>query len=564
MTKKDVVTLFQSARVDVSLANKVYREYGRDTYTELKKDPYTTLYSIPGLTLDHADKISRYLRRTLEETVLGHIQWMVLRRPTPEATLKVKVQTTLGLNAQVMDTILQSLLRDGRIHRIEKYVLHPKEHDVLRSVASQVHERSSGMHFHDDMEDAFDGIECTPEQRKALDMVATHRLSVITGGPGCGKSWIVRQMVQAFPRSRVTAPTGRAARNAEGKTVHYFKTIQETQKNELHGVELIVVDEASMLSAYLFDIVLQMASPRAHVVLVGDKNQLPPIQTGHVLRDLLNSNTLPYVQLTQNHRSSAPIQTFCAEMLRGHLTTPPECVWFMECHTLDEMLNRLPRVYPDIILTPHNVTRVQMNRVLQLFTSGMRAKDNLLEVDIIDSHGPLEKHRRGTAKVSPTKITVSDGLSNEVEMTYAVASRTVQPLGIKAESGTVIRSHDKVIITKNTATLCNGDMGTYVGNQMVQTQEDTYEIPPIGDTDPGFALGYCITVHKAQGSEFHTVVIPVSNVSAWTRTLLYTAVTRAKERIIFLGTLHDVQCILRHHTDRQLPPFLQSMMQDRV
>lgn len=559
MTKKDVLAVFRGARVDAGLAHRVYREHGRNTFSSLENDPYTTLFGVTGTTLDHADKIARHLRKPLCDLVLGHALWMVLRRPTLQSTLQLRIQSTLGLSKHDMDSLMDTLLREGKIFCLHRYLLHPREYSLLENIADDVTRRMDKMDYHTAMEDAFECIECTEEQRMALNMVSYHRLSVITGGPGCGKSWIVRHMVQAFPNARVTAPTGRAARNADGKTVHYFKTIQETQKNELLGIELVIIDEASMLSAYLFDAVLKMTSHTAHVVLVGDKNQLPPIQTGHILRDLLASD-VPSVHLTQNQRSIAPIHNFCTDLLRGVLGDIPDCVGFIECQTSDDMLNALPRVYPHIVLTPHNATRVQMNRVLQLYAAGMRLMSPI-DVHIVDAYGSLRQHRQGKASVSPTRVTVDDGLLHREDVSFAVASRTVEPLGIPAESNTVIRKHDKVIVTKNTTTLCNGDMGTYIGNSMVQTSEDTFVIPQIHDTDPGFALGYCITVHKAQGSEFHTVVIPISNVSAWTKTLLYTAATRAKERIIFLGTRHDLQCILRHQADRQLPPFLQTLMQ---
>lgn len=559
MTKKDVLALFRGVRVDAGLAHRVYREHGRSTFEDLQRDPYTTLFPVQGSTIDHADKIARHFRKPVADLVLGHALWMVLRRPTPLNTLQIKIQSTLGIPRDTMASIMQTLLDESKIFCVHKYVLHPREYAMLERVADDALERCDGMDFHDPMEDAFGRIECTSEQRMALNMVAYHKLSVITGGPGCGKSWIVRHMVHNFPNARVTAPTGRAARNAEGKTVHYFKTIQETQKNELSGIELIIIDEASMLSAYLFDAVLQMTSPNAHVVLVGDQNQLPPIQTGHVLRDILGSGKVPSVQLTQNQRSIAPIHNFCTNILRNVIADIPDCVQFIECHTVDDMLNALPRVYPNIVLTPHNATRVQMNRVLQLYTTGMRLLEPI-DVTIKDAYGCLQQGRQGTVHVSPRHVVISDGLSTE-QTTYAVASRTVQLMGIPAESETVIRKHDKVIVTKNTATLCNGDMGTYMGNSMIETADDTYRVEPISETDPGFALGYCITVHKAQGSEFNTVIIPITNVSAWTKTLLYTAATRAKEKIIFLGTRHDLQCILRHHAERQPPPFLESMLQ---
>lgn len=569
MTKKELLSLFQNARIDSTLAHRVYRERGQSTFQDLQRDPYTTLYGVSGFTLEHADKFSRLFKKPMEDLVLGHVLWSVLRQPSPESTLKIRIQTTLGLSAEMMNAILVALVEQGRVMCMHKYLLHPREYEMLQGIAKYIYQCTDRLDQHVGLVDAFDKIEgCDELQRDALDMVAYQRLSIITGGPGCGKSWIVRQMVESYPNSRVTAPTGRAARNADGKTVHYFKTIQETQKNELCGVDLIIIDEASMLSAYLFDAILSMIDHTAHVVLVGDPNQLPPIQTGHVLRDILASDEIAVESLMDNKRSVAPIHAFCKGLLEGLVVIPDgldACVSFEECDTVEDMLNALPKVFQTtgIVLTPHNATRVQMNRVLQLFTRGMKATNFSLEVDCVASYGRLTKNRRAIAHVHPHKISVVDGLGESMELTYAEASRVIQPLGIPAESGTVIRRGDRVIITKNNADLCNGDMGTYMGDSLVKTDDGVYSVPTINDSDPGFALGYCITVHKAQGSEFETVIIPIANVNAWSKTLLYTAATRAKERIIFLGSINDLQCILRRPSDRHIPPFLHTMIQQQ-
>ena len=568
MTKKDVVALFQSARIDATLAHRVYREHGAATFSNLTRDPYTTLFGLNGFTVNHADKISKHLNKPLEAIVVGHIMWIVLKQPSPFSTVKMRVQTSLDVDALTMAGMMKTLTENQQVVLMDKYLLHPQDHQLLCDVASEIRDRCDSMNNeHYTMKWAFEEVECGEEQKNAMLMVATNRLSVITGGPGCGKSWVVRQMLEKFPNARVTAPTGRAARNADGKTVHYFKTIQDSQKGKLGDVDLIIVDEASMLSAYLMKAVFKMARNDAHIVLVGDSNQLPPIQTGHVLRDILASGKVPVARLTNNVRSVVPLHAFCDDLLKGRVTileyhndtrTP---ISFIECNSTDDMLNALPRTFPHIVLTPHNATRVKMNKVLQLFARGMQATNFSLDVRCVSPFGCLTLHQYAIARVEPSKVIVVDEHSGaSEEMTYAEACQCITPFGRAAESGTVIQKMDTVIITRNTAGLCNGDIVTYVGDDTVRTSDgEKRKIQSLVNTDPGFALGYCITVHKAQGSEFDTVVIPICNVSAWTKTLLYTAVTRAKDRVIFLGSKRDLQCILTN-SERHVPPFLRSVL----
>jgi ATP-dependent exoDNAse (exonuclease V) alpha subunit len=116
---------------------------------------------------------------------------------------------------------------------------------------------------------------------------------------------------------------------------------------------------------------------------------------------------------------------------------------------------------------------------------------------------------------------------------------------VAAEADCVLVTGDKVIVTKNTADACNGDMATFVYHRTISTDDDNrIDIPKISDTDPGMTLAYAVTVHKAQGSEFDRVVLPIANTAAWDRSLLYTALTRARHTVVLLGTREDFERIV--------------------
>lgn len=515
----------------------------------IRTDPYDVLRRA-GASIDVADRVAITLKLPLSKRVVGHADWILAQRPLNAAMLVARLQFSLELPGSTVRAMVDKVLVAGNLVQIGSQIVPMRYYKRTEDIAADVTRRIIPQ-THPDLEHAFAGItHITPEQRAAVDNVVMYGLSIITGGPGVGKSHIVREMVGAFPNARVTAPTGRAARNASGKTVHYFKTIQESGKNDFAGTELVIVDEASMLSTDLFWDVLNMASPGAHIVLVGDPDQLAPIDAGDMLRDLLG--TVPKTVLTANVRNSTAIQTFAAGILKGSVVLDDDTkdIEVIPCDTTADCIRVLAGMGDEIVLTPHNKTRIELNRAIQLRTW---AKIEEMSVTLAKDFPDAPRGTRGIARILPEHPnTVHVHADKDVKFTTSLAAagdlvcldiRDVA--GLCAEAGTSIISGDKVIVTKNTATACNGDIGVYLDAHMVRFPDQDALIPEITDCDPGMTLAYCITVHKAQGSEFDVVVLPVTNVSAWDRALLYTAVTRAKTKVIILGSVQDLEKIVR-------------------
>jgi len=515
-------------------------------------NPYDSLRRV-GATVDVADRVAIHLRFPLSKRVLGHAEWILAQRPLNVAMLTARLQFSMEMPKTTANTMIRKVLDNGRLVQIRDQVVPLAFYQRCVDVVTRVKARLDHVFPSHALLTAFDAVtNVSDSQRAALDMVAKHRLSIITGGPGTGKSHVVREMVAAHPTMRVTAPTGRAARNARGKTVHYFKTIQESGKNDFRDADLIVIEEASMLSTDLFWTVLSMAPDEAHVVLVGDVDQLPPIDVGDVLRDLLH--IVPVTRLENNVRSDAGIDTFAKRLLRGTVRFDDvDGIEMYPCDMSSDVVDFLATFVPAtpdesvMVLTPHNKTRVELNKVLQFKRWAREAEvDIVLAKDFPDA----PRGTRGIAHMSDANL-VKVHADNDVRFSCSLSASTslvamdTRAGGIQAEDSCVIVPGDAVIVTKNTATACNGDVGTYVHPHIVRFQGHDAVIPTVTDTDPGMTLAYCITVHKAQGSEFDTVIVPVTNISAWDLALLYTAVTRAKTKVIFLGTQEDVEKIVR-------------------
>lgn len=561
-SQKDMMVLAKIlSRADAprGILGRLIATYGASkALSVFKKAPFKILRELGGVSIDVADRAAVSVKCSLRDRIQGHAEWALASKSMTLSMLVAKLRFSLELPDSTVRNMMTKILHDGDLVQVEASIVTKELYEKNVYVASQIRLRS-GEFRNPSIAAAIKTIQgVTDDQQCALRNVVYHKLSIITGGPGTGKSHIIRELVSNYPNSRVTAPTGRAARNASGKTVHYFKTIQETGNNEFAGVDLIVVDEASMLSTMLFWNVLQMASSNAHIVLVGDVDQLPPIDSGDVLHDLIESGLVPTTTLQTNHRCSQPIQECAKAVLEGrvHLPETPG-LQVINCDTFDEVIEKIPTldVLENIdtfdasaILTPHNATRISLNKAVQLWRW---TNDEPVDVSLVTPFPDAPVGTLGSAMATEdNKICVHAAGDTEFTASLPAAIKMIKMRertfgSVKAEADCVLATGDKVIVTKNTSDACNGDMATFIFNRTITTDGDNrIDIPMISDTDPGMTLAYAVTVHKAQGSEFDRVLLPITNTAAWDRSLLYTALTRARHNVVLLGTREDFERII--------------------
>jgi len=375
------------------------------------------------------------------------------------------------------------------------------------------------------------GVTLAPEQEAAVRLALTQRVAVLTGGPGCGKSYSVRAIV-ALARAKqakivLAAPTGRAAKRLselaglEAATLHRLLQLRPGgdaafDRDHPLDADLVVVDEVSMLDVLLANKLVKAVPPGAHLLLVGDVDQLPSVGAGELLRDLLAADTLPRVRLTQVFRQAQ----------RSGVVT--------NAHRINAGQQPVTRGLADFFLFAEGdpdqvadlVVDVVANRLPRRF-----GLDPLREVQVLC---PMHRGPAGAGALN--------------ELLQAALTPAQPGLPERRFGGRVYRVGDKVMQLRNNYD--KGNAGVFNGSVGVVTAlslEDS-ELRVLLDEDEEVAYGfdeldelthaYAVSIHRSQGSEYPCVVIPLTT-SAWLmlqRNLLYTAVTRAKQLVVLVGS----------------------------
>jgi exodeoxyribonuclease V alpha subunit len=564
---KEVMLVLQSLGVSTAHAVRIYTTYGDAAIAVVRGDPYRLARDVYGIGFVTADTIARQLglpadaparvaaglRYLLSQVAddEGHVclprlqlvekaAAMLAREGVAGADWRALANAAVDHLAKAGDLWLEPAAAGGE----ELVYLAPFRHaevGVANRLMALLHAAADRLAVFQtvDFERAFDwlaasgGLMLTERQRAAVRTALTARVSVLTGGPGTGKTTCLRSVVRLARAkgARVTllAPTGRAAKRLgdltgePASTIHRLLRLRpgggaEFDETRPLDSDLVIVDEVSMLDLLLANTLLKAIPPGAHLLLVGDVDQLPSVGPGAVLADLIRSATVPAVRLDtvfrqaqesliiQNahrlNRGEAPV--FGA---RGRALAPREDCFLLPAETPEEAAEvvvelvaaRLPRRYG--------------------FGPG--------EIQV------LSPVHRGPAGV---------GLLNE-----RLQARLNPPAPHKPElqaAGRHFRLGDRLLVTRNDyeRQVFNGDLGTVQavdaggGALTVRLDDGRLVVFPLHDLDE-LALAYALSIHKAQGSEFRAIVLPMltSHYVMLARNLLYTGLTRARELAVIVG-----------------------------
>ncbi len=544
---QEITDFLSSLRISTKWAAHLYDLFGSRAKEVVEDNPYKLVAILPDFSFTLADEMA--LRMGMEKGDLRRIEAGVLSvlagisdnghtcLPIDEL-IEGAVNLLGGFGDEVADT-LDELIQSFAVHYEEHeglqyiypYILYVAEtssvHKTLELLEADREEKSyTSIANICEQFSLATGISLGAEQREAIELSLTQPLSVITGGPGTGKTTIIKALVQGFqkldlPRILLCAPTGRAAKrlseatNVEATTIH--RLLQpigvgeyEFLKNEEEPLEadVIIVDEASMLNIQLYNALLAAVLPTTVVVLVGDVNQLPPIGAGFVLRDLLDSEIVPFVELSHIYRQQHGNEIVSSAYSINQGEMPPlikgKEFSFIPVSNIEELLSSMENYYEEALAESEDMLDVQIIAPMRRGAVGSNALSKYIQI----------YHKKKSVEESPS----------------------VRIMGQELCVG------DKVIQNTNNYELeiFNGEIGTIyaISKTHVFVRFPDKDIPIPLDEAQGLSLAYAITVHKSQGSEYSTVIIPFIRAyhRMLKRNLLYTAVTRARERVIILGT----------------------------
>jgi exodeoxyribonuclease V alpha subunit len=562
---KEVMVFLQGVGVSTSLAVRIYKAYRDDAIEVVRREPYRLAADVWGIGFKTADQLARSLGipHDSPQRVKAGLQFALSQAAEdghcylPEPELVSKATELLEVEDKLAGQCLEELVAEegvvaeplpakvspglpeatGRaiwlvpFHRAEVALAA----GLLRLLDAPVDRLASFRAV--DWTVALDwlhqrtGVTLAAEQEAAVRLALTQRIAVLTGGPGCGKSYTVRAVV-TLARAKgakvlLAAPTGRAAKRLselaglEAATLHRLLQLRPGgdaafDRDHPLDADLVVVDEASMLDVLLANKLIKAIPPGAHLLFVGDVDQLPSVGAGEVLRDLLAAERLPRVRLTKVFRQAqhSGVVTNAHRINAGqHPTT----------HGLNDFF-LFPEDDPDRVADL--VVEIVANRLPRRF-----GLDQRQEVQVLC---PMHRGPAGA------------GVLNE--RLQAALTPPREGLPDRRFGGRVYRVGDKVMQLRNnydkgTAGVFNGSVGQ-VSAISLEDQELRVRLDEDEEVGYGFdeldelTHAYAVSIHRSQGSEYPCVVVPLT-MSAWLmlqRNLLYTAVTRAKRIVVLVGS----------------------------
>ena len=567
---KEIMVFLHGHGVSTNLAVKIYKMYGDASLETVQKNPYQLerdIYGVGfktadriaqalGLPAEHSSRIEAGLVFALNEMINdGHVY-------APRELLAQRAIELLGVPAELIAPALERLAQDERI-RPEVIPLNSRNDEKGTRAVSEsqavygapviyltplyfgekgVAERLrtlSTTNSSAPSQTPFPDATLSDEQQAAVNMALTHPISILTGGPGTGKTTCLKALVSTLAaqhkRFALASPTGRAAKRLSEATGHPASTIHRllefspldgfkyTDENPL-DLDFLVVDEASMLDLLLTNHLLKAVRPGAHILFVGDVDQLPSVGAGDVLRNLIDSGIAPVIRLRTIFRQAADSKI----ITNAHLINQGKFPVFSQGDG-------------DFFLFPAEDAAAAADWIVEVVTERIPQKFGFDAIRDIQVLAPIY---RGPAGV----IALNERLQEKLN----------PPASGKPERklfGTIFRTGDKVMQTQNNYNkdVYNGDIGFIraldITEQAIVVDFDGRSATYDWSEADQLSLAYVVSVHKAQGSEFPVIVMPMvtQHYTMLQRNLLYTAITRARKLCVLTGSRRAISMAVRNN-----------------
>ena len=590
---KELLLFLSEQRLSHALGMRIFRVFGEMSLARLQEDPYALAERIRGVGFKTADEIARCVGIPREDPIRARagLKW-ILNESLEAGSMCMdpsyllgEGQTRLELGVEELETSLDELIAKGEVVKepltgmIYLNKAHQCELSISRALQARLCTSSEAgdlQHYEEPLKKAqkSSSVALSEEQFSVAQNLLRSSLAILTGGPGTGKTTLISVIAKTLKarkeRFALSAPTGRAAKRLqeltgyEACTLHkllefqpFLGRFQRSRENPLDH-ETLIVDETSMVDAFLFHALLDALPKKARLLLVGDKDQLPPVGPGQVFKDLIQSRTIPYYELTRIFRQASlstiilgahairqgknpPVETIMPSELRGTLISERRIgnYYFVQeeaspriVQTIVELgVSTLPKAFPDLGTTG-----------IQVITPVHRGP-----LGTISLNQAFQQARLAEGKIKAPFLQVGAQRFYEGDRVLQLKNNYQQEI-FNGDIGNVVRvfPENRTFVAK------------FYGRSVEIKGEGLEEI----------GLAYAISVHKAQGSEFGVVLMPIvtDHFIMLQRNVLYTALTRAKKLAVWIGTKKALGIGVRSARDERktgLVDFLKLLQEQR-
>jgi exodeoxyribonuclease V alpha subunit len=561
----EIMIFLHERGISTARALRIYKTYGSDAVAVLKQNPYRLAVDIRGVGFKTADEIAGHMgiAKHAPQRVRAGLLYTLEKAAEsghtclPRPLLIEEAAKSLQLEESLIETELVAMLSEGalavdRIAHEERLFMSPLL-EAERIIAERLREflNKEASHPTFDVEKALiwaqekTGRQLAESQQRAVREALQQRVLIVTGGPGVGKTTIVNAILTILRAKKVravlAAPTGRAAQRLgestgmEARTLHRLLEAQgegvwgRSRRHRLEG-DLFIVDEASMVDTPLMARLVDALPDEAHLLLVGDADQLPSVGPGAVLHDLIASQSVPCVRLKEIFRQAAQSRIITA------------------AHAINrgELPDLKPSTDADFFFLERGTPEEIQDTIAQLAMERLPARYGFDPMKDIQVLCPMNQQALGTRVFNRG---LQERLNAPHEMKFEIE---------RFEK--IFRVGDKVIQLRNNyeKEVFNGDIGhiSSIESEPVKIMV-SYDGARRVAYEPGeldeLQLAYAITIHKSQGSEFPCVIIPLatSQFIMLERSLVYTAVTRGKKLVIMVGDPRALEIAIHRAGARQ-------------
>ena len=554
---RDVMTFLRGVGISHAYSQRIFAKYGLNSIPLIKTNPYK-LTDIEGIGFLTADGIARNLgfdKNSPHRAVAG-LLYMLEQQAlnghtcfTRQALLE-KTSQELDIKLEILETSTQQLLDDSLLYSEkfqfmnadeEELIFRPRFYKAEQRIAENIYRI-----LNSDAYTVFEGesslieeqqrkvgLQLDPAQKEAVEAALKHKVLIITGGPGTGKTTIVRFMLglmrPRIPSIGLAAPTGRAAKRITETTGSVAYTIhrlleasnigfQRDRENPLEQ-ELLILDETSMIDTLLMDNFLEAVPSASRLILVGDVDQLPSVGAGSVLLDLIESGTIPVVRLDHIFRQAA--DSFIT--VNAHQVRRGKALNFSALGHKKDVNQELLDFY---FIKESNSEKI-VEKILLMSTERIPQRfelDPMMDIQVLTPMhrgvtGSINLNRKLQERMNPD----AKGLEHR-EQWFRIGDKVMQQQN----------DYEKQVFNGDLGRIVNCDSKTkelHVKFEHGIVQYQSKELDQL-------SLAYAITVHKSQGSEYSAVIIPMTthHYMMLQRNLLYTAITRGKQLVVLIGT----------------------------